>query len=82
MIMSTQTIGYGNYEFAQEQKTENSGFWANFFAGFVASREKEARLRVSQHLAGMPDAQLKNIGFEDAEIRALRETGVLPAFKK
>ncbi|MEM7750008.1 MAG: hypothetical protein AAF346_17280 [Pseudomonadota bacterium] len=80
--MSTQTIGYGNYEFAPEQTTEKSGFWAKFFEGFVTAREKEARLRVSQHLAGMPDAQLKNIGFEDAEIRVLRETGVLPGFKQ
>ncbi len=80
--MSTQTINYGNYEFAPEQTTEKSGFWANFFEGFVAAREKEARLRVSQHLVGMSDAQLKTIGFEDAEIRTLRDTGILPAFKK
>ena len=79
--MSTQTVGYGNYEFAPEQTTEKSGFWARVFSGFVAAREKEARLRVSQHLVGMPDAQLKTIGFDDAEIRALRETGILPAFK-
>jgi len=79
--MSTQTIGYGNYEFAPEQATDKAGFWSRFFQGFVTAREKEARLRVSQHLAGMPDVQLKNIGFGDAEIRTLRETGVLPSFK-
>ena len=79
--MSTQTIGYGNYEFAQEQASDKAGFWGRFFEGFVAAREKEARLRVSQHLIGMPDTQLKNIGFVDAEIRTLRETGILPAFK-
>lgn len=79
--MSTQTIGYGNYEFAPEQTTKKSGFWGRFFDAFVTAREKEARLRVSQHLAGMPDAQLKNIGFDEAEIHVLRETGVLPAYK-
>ncbi len=79
--MSTQTIGYGNYEFAPSQAAEKDGFWSRFFRGFVMAREKEARLRVSQHLAGMPDAQLKNIGFDDAEIRTLRVTGVLPTYE-
>ena len=80
--MSTQTMGDGNYDFAQEHTTKNSGLWTNLFAGFVATWEKEARSRVSQHLSGMSDAQLQNIGFDDADIRALRETGVLPSFKR
>ena len=80
--MSTQTMGDGKYDFAQEQTTKNSGLWTNFFAGVVAAREKEARSRASQHLSGMSDAQLQNIGFDDSDIRALRETGVLPSFRR
>ena len=80
--MSTQTIGYGNYEFAPEQTTEKAGFWGRLFDGFVTAREKEARIRVSQHLAGLSDAHLESIGFDHREIKALRETGILPGFDK
>ena len=77
--MSTQTATFTGHEIGSQKSSGKTGFWARFFTGFVKSREREARLRVSYHLQGMPDRQLRDIGFNEHEIFALRTTGVLPA---
>ena len=65
------------FDAAREPTTEK-GFWSRFWSGLIAAREREARLRVSQHLASFSDRQLTDIGFEASEIKGLRETGILP----
>ena len=54
------------------------GFWRRMFNGLIAAREREARVRVSQYLTSMSTEQLRQIGFDDSEIRSLRTTGMLP----
>jgi len=76
--MSTHTATLPGHGLSSTPTSKKTGFWARFFTGLVASREREARLRVSHHLRGMPDRQLRDIGFSEHEIFALRTTGSLP----
>ena len=48
------------------------GFFARLYAGFVASREAEARRKIAMHLSDLPDVHLVGIGLSAAEIKALR----------
>ena len=59
-------------------ETGKTGFWSRLFNQLAAAREREARLRVSQHLQSFSKEQLRAIGFVDDEIRSLRSTGLLP----
>lgn len=80
--MSTQTATLTGHELATDASPRKSGVWTRIFKGFVEGREREARLRVSQHLQGMSDRHLRDIGFDENEIFTLRKTGVLPRPKR
>ncbi len=78
--MSIQATADVAHTIATTDTEAKRGFWARFFSGLVAAREREARLRVSQHMAGMSDYQLRQIGYNEKEIGTLRSTGGLPKF--
>ncbi|MGI9409465.1 MAG: hypothetical protein ACR2OV_05300 [Hyphomicrobiaceae bacterium] len=77
--MSTQATAATGHALERSTPADQSrGFWSRLFRGLIAAREREARLRVSQHLHAMPERQLRMIGFNDSDIRTLRTTGMLP----
>lgn len=76
--MSMQATAVDGRSFDVAGSAPKRGFWSRLVRGMVAAREREARLRISQHLQAMPDQQLRQIGFDESEIRALRTTGMLP----
>ena len=76
--MSMQATAVDGRSFDASGNAPKRGFWSRLIKGMVAAREREARLRISQHLQSIPDQQLRQIGFDDSEIRALRTTGILP----
>ena len=78
--MSTHATALTGHTFDATESKGKRGFWSRLFSGLVAAREREARLRVSQHLRGMSDTQLRQIGFDDSDVRSLRTTGILPEY--
>lgn len=77
--MSIQATAVDGRDFAGAKEAKpKQGFWTSLLNGMIAAREREARLRVSQHLQGLPEEQLRHIGFDDREINSLRTTGMLP----
>ena len=78
--MSTHATALTGHTFEATETNNKRGFWSRFFSGLVAAREREARLRVSYHLRSMSDVQLRQIGFDDSEVRSLRTTGILPEY--
>jgi len=44
----------------------------SFIARFLAAREDQAKRRVRDYLAAMDDTRLRDLGFADDDIKALR----------
>ena len=76
--MSMQATAVDGRSFDAADTAPKRGFWSRLLSGLIAAREREARLRISQHLQAMPEQQLRQIGFDESEIRTLRTTGMLP----